>query len=66
MAHEISRETFDRLKSDQSEEASALIQDYKRAVKCDEQVVVDEPDGTKSLVEFNAQGECCTRPMKPK
>ena len=31
-----------------------------------EMVVVDEPDGTKSLVEFNEKGECCTRPMKPK
>ncbi|MBA4106643.1 MAG: hypothetical protein C0485_12870 [Pirellula sp.] len=66
MAHEISRETFEKLKSDQSDEATTLLKDYKRAVKCDELVVVDEPDGTKSLVEFNEQGECCTRPMKPK
>jgi len=66
MAHEISRETFEKLKSDQSYEATTLLKDYKRAVKCDELVVVDEPDGTKSLVEFNEQGECCTRPMKPK
>jgi hypothetical protein len=66
MAHEISRETLERLKSDRSHEAAALLNDYKRAVKCDELVVVDEPDGTKSLVEFNEKGECCTRPMKPR
>ena len=66
MAHEISRETFEKLKSDQSDEATTLLKDYQRAVKCDELVVVDEPDGTKSLVEFDEQGECCTRPMKPK
>lgn len=66
MAHEISRETFEKLKSDHSDEATTLLKDYKRAVKCDELVVVDEPDGTKSLVEFDEQGECCTRPMKPK
>lgn len=66
MAHEISRETLERLKSDRSEEAKTLLNDYKRAVKCDELVVVDEPDGTKSLVEFNDHGECCTRPMKPR
>ena len=66
MAHEISRETFERLKSDHSDEATTLLKDYQRAVKGDELVVVDEPDGTKSLVEFDEQGECCTRPMKPK
>ena len=66
MAHEISRETFEKLKLDHSDEAVTLLKDYQRAVKCDELVVVDEPDGTKSLVEFNEQGECCTRPLKPK
>lgn len=66
MAHEISRETLERLKVDQSEEAAVLLNDYKRAVKCSELVVVDEPDGTKSLVEFDESGECCTRPMKPR
>ena len=66
MAHEISRETLERLKADQSDEAAVLLNDYKRAVKCSEMVVVDEPDGTKSLVEFNEQGECCTRPLKPR
>lgn len=66
MAHEISRETFEKLKSDHSDEATTLLKDYQRAVKCNELVVVDEPDGTKSLVEFNEQGECRTRPMKPK
>ena len=66
MAHEISRETLERLKADQGHEATTLLNDYKRAVKCSEMVVVDEPDGTKSLVEFNEQGECCTRPLKPR
>lgn len=66
MAHEISRATFDKLKADRSDQAATLMRDYKRAVKCDELVVVDEPDGTKSLVDFDEQGECCTRPIRPK
>lgn len=66
MPHEISRETFEQLKSDHSNEAATLLNDYKRAVKCDELVVVDEPDGTKSIVAIDEQGQCCTRPMKPK
>lgn len=66
MAHEISRATFDKLKADCSDEAASLLRDYKRAVKCDELVVVDEPDGTKSLVEFDEKGDCCTRPIRPK
>ncbi|MBL9165575.1 MAG: hypothetical protein JNL18_22810 [Planctomycetaceae bacterium] len=66
MAHEISRETLEKLKADRSAEAATLLKDYQRAVRSDELVVVDEPDGTKSLVEFNDQGQCCTRPLKPK
>ena len=66
MAHEISRETLEKLKSDHSDEAATLLNDYKRAVKCDELVVVDEPDGTKSLVEFDEKGDCRTRPIRPK
>jgi hypothetical protein len=66
MAHEISRETLEKLKADNSQEAATLLKDFQRAVKCDEWVVVDEPDGTKSLVEFNERGECCTKPLKPR
>jgi hypothetical protein len=66
MAREITRETFEKLKSDHSPEATTLLKDYQRAVKCDEMVIVDEPDGTKSVVQLDANGECVTRPMKPK
>ena len=66
MAHEISRETFDRLKADPSQEAATLRKDYQRAVKCNEQVVIDEPDGSKSLVECDCNGEFVTHPMKPR
>lgn len=64
--HEISRETFDRLKADRSEEAATLRKDYQRAVKCNEQLVIDEPDGSKSLVECDCDGEFVTHPMNPR
>ena len=66
MAQEISRETFDRLNADPSNEAATLRKDYQRAVKCNEQVVIDEPDGSKSIVECDCNGDLVTHPMKPR
>jgi hypothetical protein len=64
MVLSISRKTYENARDGTADGGTTLLADYRREVAGGERIIVEEPDGSKSLLQFSEDGEPFTTPIE--